>query len=240
MPSHIPPDRTSGESKSSAATLNDSTLTIGRGHSSLQVKQETAVDLRYAHQGLSLLQAALDSLPQHPIFGRQVYVHAIVYLLQGLPPHESLSGYEVMNLRSAIPDMTRLSVPAEQCLDNIPHASSQETPPSLLRRSFSTLIACLVVLIRLLTPYIRALVSALAVYDRQYGLRVRVMGFASVLAHRLWNSVDLAFLVWALSEVARGVGEGWRRGSEGTETEVEEEKPAPNTVHSTRARQHAT
>ncbi|KAL8927767.1 MAG: hypothetical protein Q9208_002183 [Pyrenodesmia sp. 3 TL-2023] len=246
MPSQMPDDRTTDRSESSAATLtalplNDSAFTVGRGLSSPQLKQDTAVDIRYANQGLSLLQAALDSLPQHPVFARQVYVHAIMYLLQGLPPRESLSGYEVMSLQSAIPDMTRSSsVPAEQCLDDIPHASSRETPPSLLRRSFSTIIAFVIVIIRLLTPYIRALVSAVALCDRQYGLSVRVMGFTSVLAQRVWNSVDLAFLVWALSEVARGVGEGWRMGSEGRETEMERKRAAPNTVHSTMARQHAT
>lgn len=231
MPSHqIPANSASAQSEPSGRTpattrhrrICGSPLTCGGELSSTPVKQDTHIDTRYAHQGLSLLQSALDSLQQHPVFARQLYVHAMVYLLQGLPPRQSLSDHELMSLQSAIPDMIRPYEPADQCFIDTSDASSQEIPPSLLRRSFSTVVAFLIVLIRLLTPYIRALISAVAVYDRQYGLRVRVMNLTSALVQMAWDNVDLTFLIWSLSEVARGVGEGWRRGSEGTETDIEQ------------------
>ncbi|KAL8909754.1 MAG: hypothetical protein Q9207_000064 [Kuettlingeria erythrocarpa] len=231
MPSHqIPANPASAESEPSGRNpaaarhrpLYDSTITCEGELSSTPVKQDTHIDICYAHQGLSLLQSALDSLQQHPVFARQLYVHAMVYLLQGLPPRQSLSENELMSLQSAIPDMTRPYETADQCFVDTSDALSQETPPSLLRRSFSTVVAFLIVLIRLLTPYIRALISAAAVYDRQYGLRVRVVNLTSALVQMAWDNVDLTFLIWSLSEVARGVGEGWRRGSEGRETEIEQ------------------
>ncbi|CAO1600727.1 hypothetical protein XANCAGTX0491_004409 [Xanthoria calcicola] len=65
--------------------------------------EATIFNPKYAQQSLLLLQSSLDQHAQDPTFARQLYIHAVVYLLQGLPPSSSLSDSEKTSLGSALP-----------------------------------------------------------------------------------------------------------------------------------------
>ncbi|KAI4233555.1 MAG: hypothetical protein LQ349_004334 [Xanthoria aureola] len=65
--------------------------------------EATIFNPKYAQQSLVLLQSSLHQHAQDPTFARQLYIHAVVYLLQGLPPSSSLSDSEKTSLGSALP-----------------------------------------------------------------------------------------------------------------------------------------
>ncbi|KAI4223408.1 MAG: hypothetical protein L6R36_005431 [Xanthoria steineri] len=65
--------------------------------------EATLFNAKYAQQSLLLLQSSLHQHAQDPTFARQLYIHAVVYLLQGLPPSSSLSDSEKTSLGSALP-----------------------------------------------------------------------------------------------------------------------------------------
>ncbi|KAI4109638.1 MAG: hypothetical protein LQ339_001751 [Xanthoria mediterranea] len=65
--------------------------------------EATIFNPKYAQQSLLLLQSSLHQHAQDPTFARQLYIHAVVYLLQGLPPSSSLSDSEKTSLGSALP-----------------------------------------------------------------------------------------------------------------------------------------
>ncbi|CAL8581889.1 hypothetical protein XPA_007569 [Xanthoria parietina] len=78
--------------------------------------EATVFNPKYAQQSLLLLQSSLHQHAQDPTFARQLYIHAVVYLLQGLPPSSSISDSEKTSLASALP----------RCL-MLPSSTSQHT-----------------------------------------------------------------------------------------------------------------
>ncbi|KAI4206639.1 MAG: hypothetical protein LQ348_000875 [Seirophora lacunosa] len=208
----------------------------------------TNLNVEYAQQGLSLLRTSLSSLAQNPAFARQLYIHALVYLLQGLPaPATSLAEHELASLRSAIPHAvfpaaavttttTTALPPGDQRLDDNNDLSSKARrnrrpsiaddpanqqgppppPPSLLHRALSILVFLLLSAAQRLRPCLHALLSTLVSYDERYGIRAGATAGCWAVGRSVWvwatENVDPRLLIWFGSEVATGVGEGWRRG----------------------------
>ncbi|KAL8654239.1 MAG: hypothetical protein Q9210_001615, partial [Variospora velana] len=205
----------------------------------------TNLHTEYAYQGLSPLQTSLNSLAQNPPFARQLYIHALVYLLQGLPAPASLAEHELASLRTVLPDgvfPAAAATPGDRLIDddgndNSDHASkarrerrradnlgSQHAPPpplSLLHRAVSIVVFFLVSAAQGLRPWLHALLSTLVFYDERYGIHGRAAVVCSTLARSFWvwvtENVDPRLLIWFGSEVTRGIGEGWRRGLKSTE-----------------------
>ncbi|KAI4270236.1 MAG: hypothetical protein LQ337_006799, partial [Flavoplaca oasis] len=194
----------------------------------------TSFDPKYAQQSLSLLQTALYENAQNSTFARQLYIHAVIYLLQGLPPSSTLTVAEKTSLRSAAPACLMFPESAahnnsqfETGLvgkyehDDAPttftfRENPEQPKPSLLHRAFATTVLLLVLLIQLATPYLLCLFSTLRRYDREYNIQVRTCRFLATLAKRVWDfvvsAVDPQYLIWVVAEVSAGVADGWGMG----------------------------
>lgn len=89
--------------------------------------------------------------------------------------------------------------------------------PSLLHRVLETLVFFLIIALRILAPCIRALISTVAVYDRQYGIKERAAELSTAVARKTWawtaENVDARYLVSLSAEITGGIEEGWRKGS---------------------------
>ncbi|KAI4232583.1 MAG: hypothetical protein L6R40_007369 [Gallowayella cf. fulva] len=187
----------------------------------------TPIENNYAQQGLSLLQTSLHEYPHKPIFARQLYIHALIYLLQGLPP---LSEAEIASLRFALPPCLLVLSPTTHTSsddkkdDEIQRdASTSEhdhatPPPSLLHRTLSTTVFFLLSLIRFLTPYIRHLLSTFRYYDREYNIHHRAFSCVVTVMRRVWDltisNMDPGYLIWLVAEISTGAVEGWRQAME--------------------------
>ncbi|KAL8804223.1 MAG: hypothetical protein Q9182_002677 [Xanthomendoza sp. 2 TL-2023] len=192
--------------------------------------EQDAFDTKYARQGLSLLQTSLHEHSQNPSFARQLYIHALVYLLQGLP---SLSQSDTLSLRSALPHSLFLPTSSKDNdnksdndeeekyqTDTNPAKEPHKTPPSFLHRALSTTVFLSIIFIHFLSPYLHSLLSTLKSYDHEYRIQQRTCNFCFSVARRvsevLISTVDPQYLIWLAAEIATGVGDGWRRGVEGT------------------------
>ncbi|KAL9039500.1 MAG: hypothetical protein Q9180_002488 [Flavoplaca navasiana] len=190
----------------------------------------TSFDPKYAQQSLSLLQTALHENAQNSTFARQLYIHAVVYLLQGLPPSSTLTEADKTSLRSAAPACLMLPESAHHSKfqtglvgkyehDNTTTVTFHKNPeakPSLLHRAFATTVLLLVLLVQFASPYLLCLFSTLRRYDREYNIQVRVCSFLATFAKRVWDfvvaAVDPQYLIWFVAEVSAGVADGWGRG----------------------------
>ncbi|KAL8711390.1 MAG: hypothetical protein Q9220_004288 [cf. Caloplaca sp. 1 TL-2023] len=198
----------------------------------------SSFNTRYAHQGLGLLQTSLQETNQDPQFSRRVYIHALVYLLQGLQEATyPLSGSEAMDLRAALPPSINLTTSGTA--DSQASAGAEESerpryletttssPPqpqhhlSLLHRTFSLLAFTVVLLTTFLLPHIRALISTLAYYDKEYDIHTRLAGFAARCARSTWAfaiyTLDPEVMAWVVMEGTNGVQDGWRRAMDDEE-----------------------
>ncbi|KAL8674469.1 MAG: hypothetical protein Q9168_001134 [Polycauliona sp. 1 TL-2023] len=225
---------------SPATTPPPSYLSLLRPKPEPQPQEEpdtTTLNPKYAQQALFLLQSSLHEYAENPTFARQLYIHAAVYLLQGLPPASSLSQPERLSLSSAVP---KYLLPPEIGSDDNNNAShnaaarssgetdenraTKKTPqhndqPSLLHRAFSTFVTLAIIVIGFLTPYFQHLMTSLRYYDREYCIHERACQFLAATARRIWDSVvaavDVQSLIWFAAEVSSGVAEGWKRGMGG-------------------------
>ncbi|KAL8730386.1 MAG: hypothetical protein Q9181_004683 [Wetmoreana brouardii] len=175
------------------------------------------IDMKYAQQGLSLLQASFRELNQNPTFARRLYTTALIYLLQSLA---DLSELEALNLKSAlpysiIPSEAGHGQPQAHCeKENI---NNENAPtPSFLHRILSTTIFTFVLLAKFLLPYACYFFSTLAYCDREYNIHQRLFNSSSTVLRRIWDmlirAVDPVWLSWCMAEVTGGLSEGWRMG----------------------------
>ncbi|KAL8681841.1 MAG: hypothetical protein Q9186_002073 [Xanthomendoza sp. 1 TL-2023] len=188
---------------------------------------EDTFDTKYAQQGLSLLQTSLHERSENPNFARQLYIHAVVYILQGLP---TLSKSDIATLRSALP--TSLFAPTaskhnddnesdkdkdkENQTDEKTTQDTHQAPPSLLHRALSTIVFLVIIFIQSLLPYLHHLLSTLQFYNHEYHIQERTCNFGFFVGRRVWeiliSTVDPQNLIRLAAEVATAVGDGWRRG----------------------------
>lgn len=142
---------------------------------------------RYA--GTSLLaqasreSSALTSSSEEPCatLTRQLYIHAITYLLRGLPA--KLTPEETLGLQAALPqdvvdaandaNAGALILPASQR-----SLSAQEKPPqdpTVLHRITATLVLQTFLLLQFLLPYIRLFLSHAYRFERKHQITKRVV-----------------------------------------------------------------
>ena len=126
--------------------------------------------------GLSLLSLAVgesSTISQDPQFGdsgfaRQVYLHALTYLLRALPP--DLTTEERLSVRSALP--AGVVEPLQLKIDagyNSPNVSRDPNAhPSLLHRTLASSIVQMFILFQFLLPYLKYLLSTAYQYEREY------------------------------------------------------------------------
>ncbi|KAH8646978.1 hypothetical protein BGZ60DRAFT_424153 [Tricladium varicosporioides] len=145
-----------------------------------EVSTGTGISWKFANQGLSLLGAAVDessTISQdhrlgNPGFARQLYIHALTYLLQALP--SDLTTEERLSVRSALPtgviEPLRLAVTTEQI-----STSQTKEPPSILHRTLATTIIQFFILLQLILPYVKFFLQAAYKYEREHKISEKLL-----------------------------------------------------------------
>lgn len=133
------------------------------------------MDTSLTETGLDLLGSAVIEA-QYPdkgnqAFARQLYIHALGYLLQGLP--QNLSQAEAKTLQASIP-------PSLQSDDRTRDASASNRtnagppPPSLLHRLLASGIVQLFIFFSFIVPYIKICLRSAYKYERSHRVSERV------------------------------------------------------------------
>ncbi|KAF2091785.1 hypothetical protein K490DRAFT_30800 [Saccharata proteae CBS 121410] len=144
---------------------------------------QTGVNWKYANQGLNLLNSALheySSLSKDPSseaapFSRQLYMHAVTYLLRGLP--SDLNAEERLSLETALPANTikvfQVDAASGQLVRSYNHQAPtepQQPPPepSWLHRILASSIVQLFLFLHLILPYVKLFIGHAYQYERQH------------------------------------------------------------------------
>ena len=120
--------------------------------------------------GLAIEESAMmsqDPSSGNASFSRQLYIHALTYLLRGLP--SDLAPDEQMSIRGALPkgvveplqinsinDYTRTST------------TSPRQPPSLLHKTLASTIVQIFILLQFILPYVKYLLATAYQYERTH------------------------------------------------------------------------
>lgn len=147
-------------------------------------ESKSGISWKYANQGLNLLSLAVDessTITQDPrlgnaSFARQLYIHALTYLLRALPT--DLTAEETMSVRSALPTGVVAPPPSEyNAIAGQPHGTSVKIPdePSLLHRTLASTIIQFFLFMQFVLPYFKYLVTSAYQYDREHKITERVL-----------------------------------------------------------------
>lgn len=146
-------------------------------------------------KGYNLLTLAFEeasAISQNSHFGntslaRQLYLHALTYLLRALP--SELTTEESMSLQAAIPKDVVDSLQEE----SNPSESDQKFgitngTPSLLQRSVAATIIQLFILFQFILPYVKYLLTSAYQYDRTHKISEKVLSQGIVTVDTLGKS----------------------------------------------------
>lgn len=135
----------------------------------------TSTDTSLTATGLDLLGSAVTEAqyPDHgnQAFARQLYIHALGYLLQGLP--QNLSAVEAKTLQASMP-------PSLQIDDRTKNGSASNRTaarppaPSLLHRLLASGIVQLFIFFSFIVPYIKIFLKSAYKYERSHRVSERV------------------------------------------------------------------
>jgi hypothetical protein len=191
--------------------------------------------------GLSLLSLSITeatNLSQEPSFdtnspnqsrsfSRQLYIHALSYLLRGLPA--DLTPDESISIRSALP--TSMKIPLHIQISNtntnppLP-PSTATSQPSLLHRTLASTIVMLFIVLQFLLPYLRVTLKAAWHYERSHRITERLLkgsidtvdaagklGVKGIgIGGVLWEAGLGDIVEWVVEGVRGGVREGVGEG----------------------------
>ncbi|KAF2227341.1 hypothetical protein BDZ85DRAFT_188612 [Elsinoe ampelina] len=214
---------------------------------------QDSIQWKYATQGLNLLSLAAQettttATPSQPDqsstpFARQLYIHALTYLLRALPTN--LSPEETTSLSaslpsSLLPDPLLLSslppqssyfpshpqdpFPTDPDFPSDPDPDPDQEPtqtPSILYRLTSHLITRLALIIAFLLPWIQSLLSLLLRLNRDHHISSRVfsssLATADAMGRGAWGltSAVLALQDGRIGRLVEGVLQWWIRGVTG-------------------------
>jgi hypothetical protein len=173
--------------------------------------------------GLSLLSLSIsesnalsqkpESSAASPSFARQLYIHALTYLLRGLP--HDLTTEESLSVRSALPPGTvaPLRLEFDEVEMHSYHGSmngrrgTKQSQPSVLHRTLATSIIHIFILIQFLLPYIKVLLRATYEYERTHRISEKVLASSIETVDGLGKiGMRGGIAIWG-SGLALGVGE---------------------------------
>ena len=124
-------------------------------------------------KGLNLLDTAVAELQysnkDNHAFARQLYIHALVYLLQGLPT--DLNEVEAFDLQRSLPPIMQSGSARIDTRKGIGRSSK-----SLLHRLLASGIVQLFILFSFVLPYVKITMTSAYNYERSHHLSERVLG----------------------------------------------------------------
>lgn len=198
------------------------------------------VDANARRTGLNLLSLSTEessNISRGAVYGnasfaRQLYIHALTYLLRGLPP--DMTTDEQLSIRSALP-CNIVSTLHEEAVGQLTPPSTSDgkfstlhhhrhpPPPSLLHRALASAIIQLILLISFLLPYIRLVLQRIYDYERRNHIAERVLAGSidtvDGLSRRgwgvsaaVWGAGLSDFFGWVLEELGSGVRDGVGQG----------------------------
>lgn len=106
-------------------------------------------------------------------FARQLYLHALTYLIQALP--SDLTTEEQLSLRSSLPQGVVEPLHLELNGYAQPAGTSPGSQPSLLHRTLASSIVQLFIFLQFILPYFKYLLSAAYQYDREHKISEKVL-----------------------------------------------------------------
>ena len=202
---------------------------------------QTGILWRFASQGQSLLGLSVSessddsSSSTNPALSRQLYIHALTYLLRGLPA--SLTPEEQFSVRASLPPSVSQPVHLvvtqnNQHLHIEAPAIPRELPPhpSLLHRLLAAFILWLFGMLQTLLPYLRTFLSSAWEYERQHHVSEKALARGLTVVDGMgrgglefWTRVGRIgdgrvgvwggqMIRWWIEGVAGGVGEGVGQG----------------------------
>ncbi|KAG9236811.1 hypothetical protein BJ875DRAFT_419440 [Amylocarpus encephaloides] len=144
-------------------------------------ESSTGISWKYANQGLNLLGHAISessSIPQeagNASFARQLYIHALTYLLRALPSDMTMT--EKLSVRSALPPgvFEPMSINGDGELANNRPNSVKIPPRSLLHRMLATSILQLFIFFQLVLPYVKTFLQTAYRYEREHKISEKVL-----------------------------------------------------------------
>jgi hypothetical protein len=134
--------------------------------------------------GFNLLSLAVEessTVSQDGAFGnaslaRQLYMHALTYLLRALPP--DLTMEEQLSLQSSLPIGVAESMrtnPGTEFSNSGQNSTKMPSQPSLLHRTLATTIIQLFIFFQLVLPYIKNFLRTAHRYDREHKISEKLL-----------------------------------------------------------------
>jgi hypothetical protein len=179
--------------------------------------------------GLNLLESAITEAKvpgsRNEAFSRQLYIHALSYLIQALP--SDLSNAEIICIDGALPHSLLGRTPNHPS----PLQAHPQTPsPSLLHRFLASAIIQIFLLCQLLLPYVRYLLSTVYRYGRTHQVSEKIqrtsMKMGETLGRFWWDLIQVILkipdrklaimlariVLWWVQGISGGVHEGIGEG----------------------------
>jgi len=179
---------------------------------------KSGIGWKFAHQGFNLLTIAADesstithnsSLGNAPL-ARQLYLHAITYLLQALP--SDLTTEEKLSVRSSLPvGVVQPLLLTDSHLYTSQTRTNTSGPPSLLHRTLASSIVQLFIIFQFVLPYLKHMLGAAYQYDRTHKISERALSQGVVTVNGLTKAG------FSISGIVYGINDG-RMGRKITET----------------------
>lgn len=108
------------------------------------------------------------SEPRSQAFSRQLYIHALAYLIQALPA--DLSNAETVCIDDALPHGLQRRTQV-----SLSHSRTQQHPPSLLHRFLASAIIQFFILCQLVLPYVRFFLHKAYRYERTHQISEKIL-----------------------------------------------------------------
>jgi hypothetical protein len=195
-------------------------------------ESESGIIWKFATQGASLLSLSLSesSSPSasnaDPTLARQLYIHALTYLIRGLPT--DLSPEEHLSVRASLPSGVvqpiNVSLTQNQHLHITNGAAAQQTEggqrqrgrqrdhPSVLHRMLAAVVLWSFHIFQLMLPFLKGALKEAYLYERKWRISEKVVGRGLDVVDGLGNGkVGKLFgemVMWGVEGVVGGVGEG--------------------------------
>jgi len=146
---------------------------------------KSGIGWKFANQGLNLLSLAVeesstisqDSRFGNASFARQLYLHAMTYLLRALP--SDLTAEEQLSVRSALP--AGVVEPLRVELDSAGYTGAKtadgagDNSPSLLHRTLASTIVQIFILFQFMLPYLKYFLNMAYQYERTHKISEKVL-----------------------------------------------------------------
>lgn len=177
--------------------------------------------------GLSLLETAVAEAevpePRSQIFSRQLYIHALAYLIQALP--SDLSNAETMCIDDALFHSLQ-----RRTQNSVSPSRAHQQAPSLLHRFLASTIIQFFLLCQFLLPYVRYFLHTAYRYERTHQVSEKILATSVNSGERIgrlwWDILQVisklpdkklaamlaSILLWWVQGISGGIHEGIGEG----------------------------